>query len=76
MTKSVQKPKQEIEETAVYQHPLENSENLLQIILDTIDGEVFVKDIVGKYLIQRKSIPNSHNAIVGVGVMEADGCWN
>lgn len=34
---------------------LKNSQHLLQIILDTIEGEVFVKDTNGKYLFVNKA---------------------
>jgi len=45
-----QKLKQEIEERAETEEALIDSQHLLQTVIDTIEGEVFVKDTNGKYL--------------------------
>jgi PAS domain S-box-containing protein len=47
--------KQEIEERAENEQALKDSQRMLQIILDTIEGEVFVKDTNGKYLFVNKA---------------------
>jgi len=46
---------QEIEERVMTEQTLKNSQHLLQIILDTIEGEVFIKDTNGKYLFVNKA---------------------
>ena len=45
----------ELEERAVGEQSLKNSPHLLQTIIDTIEGEVFVKDTNGKYLFVNKA---------------------
>jgi PAS domain S-box-containing protein len=45
-----QQLKQEIEENAVIEPARKDSQRLLQTLIDTIKGEVFVKDTNGKYL--------------------------
>ena len=46
---------QEIEERAENEHALKDSQRLLQTVIDTIEGEVFVKDSNGKYLFVNKA---------------------
>jgi len=47
--------KQEIEEHAATEQAQRNSQHLLQMAIDTIAGEVFVKDVNGKYLFANKA---------------------
>jgi len=47
--------KQKIEERAVSEQILKNSQRLLQLVIDTIEDEVFVKDVNGKYLFVNKA---------------------
>ena len=49
---------QEIEERIVTEQALKDSQRLLQTVIDTIEGEVFVKDINGKYLFVNKAFGN------------------
>ena len=46
---------QETEDLAVAESALKDSQRLLQTLIDTIEGEVFVKDINGKYLFVNKA---------------------
>ena len=46
---------QEIEERTVTEQTLKDSQRLLQTVIDTIEGEVFVKDTNGKYLFVNKA---------------------
>jgi len=55
LIKANQQLKQEIEEATVSEQALKDSQRLLQLILDTIEGEVFVKDTNGKYLFVNKA---------------------
>ncbi len=48
--KANQQRKQEIDALTETKHALKDSRHLLQMIIDTIEGEVFVKDSNGKYL--------------------------
>jgi hypothetical protein len=41
---------QKIEKRTVTEQALKDSQRLLQTVIDTIEGEVFVKDTDGKYL--------------------------
>jgi len=50
LIKANRKLKQEIDERAETEQALKDSQRLLQIVIDTIEGEVFVKDVNGKYL--------------------------
>ncbi|MBW1643350.1 MAG: hypothetical protein JRJ76_10975, partial [Deltaproteobacteria bacterium] len=50
-----QQLKQEIEERPENEQALKDSQRLFQLILDTIEGEVFVKDTNGKYLFINKA---------------------
>jgi formate hydrogenlyase transcriptional activator len=53
-----QKLKQEIEERAETEQALIDSLRLLQTVIDTIEGEVFVKDTHGKYLFVNNAFGN------------------
>jgi len=53
--KANQQLKQEIEERPENEQALKDSQRLFQLILDTIEGEVFVKDTNGKYLFVNKA---------------------
>jgi PAS domain S-box-containing protein len=53
-----QKLKQEIEERAETEQALIDSQRLLQTVIDTIEGEVFVKDTHGKYLFVNNAFGN------------------
>ena len=55
LTKANQRLKQKIEERPVTEQALKNSQRLFQTVLDTIEGEVFVKDSNGKYLFVNKA---------------------
>ena len=46
---------QEIEKRTVTEQALKDSQRLLQTVIDTIEGEVFVKDTDGKYLFVNKA---------------------
>jgi PAS domain S-box-containing protein len=46
---------QEMEECTVNEQALKDSQRLLQTVIDTIEGEVFVKDTDGKYLFVNKA---------------------
>ena len=46
---------QEIEERAENEQALKDYQRLLQTLIDTIEGEVFVKDTNGKYLFVNKA---------------------
>jgi len=50
LTKANRQLKQEIEERAEIEQALKDSQRLLQTVINTIEGEVFVKDTNGKYL--------------------------
>jgi len=56
LIKTNQQLKQEIEERAETEQALKDSQRLLQTVIDTIEGEVFVKDVNGKYLLLMGSI--------------------
>jgi chemotaxis protein methyltransferase CheR len=53
-----QKLKQEIEERAETGQALIDYQHLLQTVIDTIEGEVFVKDTHGKYLFANNAFGN------------------
>ena len=55
LIKANQQLKQEIEERAETEQALKESQRLLQTVIDTIEGEVFVKDTNGKYLFVNKA---------------------
>jgi len=55
LTVANQQLKQEIEERSVTEQALKGSQHLLQTLIDTIEGEVFVKDTNGKYLFVNKA---------------------
>jgi len=50
-----QQLKQEIEEVTVSEQALKISQRLLQTLIDTVEGEMFVKDANGKYLFVNKA---------------------
>ena len=50
-----QKLEQKIEACAETEQALRNSRHLLQTAIDTIEGEVFVKDVNGKYLFANRA---------------------
>jgi PAS domain S-box-containing protein len=55
LIKANQQLKQEIEERPENEQALKDSQRLFQVILDTIEGEVFVKDTNDKYLFVNKA---------------------
>ena len=59
-----QQLKQEIEERAETEQALKDSQGLLQTLIDTIEGEVFVKDANGKYLFVNKAFGNDFGVAV------------
>ncbi|MBW2208040.1 MAG: PAS domain-containing protein, partial [Deltaproteobacteria bacterium] len=58
LIKANQKLKQEIEERAETEQALKDSQRLLQTVIDSIEGEVFVKDTHGKYLFANNAFGN------------------
>ena len=60
---------QEVEERTVTEQALKDPQRLLQTVIDTIEGEVFVKDINGKYLFVNKAFGNDFDvdpkAVIG-----------
>ena len=77
-----QKLKQEIEERAETDQALIDSQRLLQTVIDTIEGEVFVKDTHGKYLFVNRAFGEDFGvdpkAVIGkddyfVFSLDADG---
>ena len=55
LVKANQQLKQEIEERTETKQAMKDSQRLLQTVIDTIEGEVFVKDTNGKYLFVNKA---------------------